>query len=102
MATMLALYRKPADIEAFEDHYFKTHIPLARKIPGLQSIEVSDGAVNALQGGSPYHLIAALRFESRAAIDQALASAEGRATAADLAQFAQAGVDLLVFETREV
>ena len=32
---------------------------------------------------------------------EALASAEGQATAADLANFAQAGVELLVFDSKE-
>jgi len=37
-----------------------------------------------------------------AAIGQALASPEGVATAADLGNFAQAGVDLLMFDTKVV
>lgn len=36
------------------------------------------------------------------AIQQALTSPEGGETAADLANFAQAGVDLLIFDSKEV
>ena len=36
------------------------------------------------------------------AIRRALASPEGQATAGDLANFAQAGVELLVFASRDV
>ena len=37
-----------------------------------------------------------------AAIGAAFASKEGQATAADLANFAQAGVEIAMFDTREV
>jgi hypothetical protein len=37
-----------------------------------------------------------------AAIQAALGSPEGAATAGDLGNFAQAGVELLMFDTREV
>ena len=102
MAKLLALYRKPEDPAAFEGYYFGTHVPIAKRVPGLRSYEVSHGGIASPQNESPYHMVAILDFESLAAIGQALASPEGQATAADLANFASAGVDLLVFETREV
>jgi len=37
-----------------------------------------------------------------AAIQAALTSPEGQATAGDLANFAQAGVDLLMFDSRKL
>jgi uncharacterized protein (TIGR02118 family) len=48
------------------------------------------------------HLIAELEFDSMEAIQAAMASPEGQAAAADLANFAQAGVTLLVYDTRTV
>ena len=54
------------------------------------------------QGASQYHLVAELTFDSMAEIGKALASPQGQATGADLANFASGGVDLLVFETSEV
>ena len=51
---------------------------------------------------SAYHLAAILWFDSLAAIQSALGSPEGQATAGDLANFAQAGVDLLMFDSKEV
>ncbi|HEV8518572.1 MAG TPA: EthD family reductase, partial [Burkholderiales bacterium] len=41
-------------------------------------------------------------FDSMAAIQQALASPEGIAAAADLPNFAQAGVDILIFDSKDV
>ena len=53
-------------------------------------------------GPSPFHLVATLSFDSMAAIQQALRSPEGAAAALDLAHFAQAGVDMLVFDSKEI
>ena len=49
--------------------------------------------------GQFVHLVAELNFDSMADLDSALASPEGKATAADLVNFAQAGATLLAFET---
>lgn len=102
MATIMVLYSKPADAAAFDSYYFAKHVPLAKKIPGLRRYEVSQGPVATPEGASPYHLIALLTFDSMAAIGAAFASPEGQATAADLANFAQAGVQLLMCDTRLV
>nr|WP_184143541.1 EthD family reductase [Paraburkholderia atlantica] len=95
------LYKKPIDTKAFDDYYASTHAPLAKTLPGLKSYEISAGPVVLAQGDSPYHLVAVLRFDSVDAIKSAFDSPEGQATAADLGNFAQAGVDLLMFDTRE-
>lgn len=102
MATVLALYKKPADPAAFDAYYHATHVPLAKTLPGLRSYRISTGPVAAGGGDSGLHLVAVLEFDSMAAIQTALASPEGAATAADLGNFAQAGVELLMFDTREV
>lgn len=102
MAKLVALYKKPANVAAFDAHYFSTHVPLAKKVPGLRRYEVSTGAVNSAQGDSAYHLVAVLEFDSLAALQAGLGSPAGQATAGDLANFAQAGVELLMFDTKEV
>jgi uncharacterized protein (TIGR02118 family) len=102
MATLVVLYNKPADTAAFDAHYFGKHVPLAKTIPGLRGYEVSKGAVATPQGPSPYHLIALLTFDSMQAIGAAFASKEGQATAGDLKNFAQAGAQLLMLDTRSV
>lgn len=102
MAILIVLYTKPADAAAFDSYYFDKHVPLAKTIPGLRRYEVSQGPVVTPDGPSPYHLAALLTFDSMAAIGAAFASKEGHATAADLANFAQAGVQLLMCDTRSV
>ncbi len=102
MAKLIALYRTPVDAAAFDAYYSSTHIPLAKAIPSLRRYEVSSGPVATLQGSSPYHLVATLTFDSMDALRSAVASPEGIAAAADFANFAQAGVELLIFDTAEV
>lgn len=102
MATLVVLYNKPADAAAFDAHYFGKHVPLAKTIPGLRGYEVSAGPVATPQGPSAYHLAALLTFDSMSAIGAAFASKEGQATAADLGNFAEAGAQLLMFDTRPV
>jgi uncharacterized protein (TIGR02118 family) len=102
MAKLVVLYNKPADAAAFDAYYFDKHVPLAKTIPGLRAYEVSSGPIATPAGPSPLHLIATLTFDSMAAIAEAFASKEGQATAADLGNFAQAGVQMHMSDTREV
>jgi uncharacterized protein (TIGR02118 family) len=102
MAELVVMYKMPKDSAAFDKHYFEKHIPLAKKIPGLRKYSVSQGPVATPAGPSGFHLIALLTFDNLAAIQAAFASAEGRATAADVPTFATAGADMILFDTREV
>ena len=102
MAQILALYKKPADPAAFDKYYFGTHVPLAKTIPGLRSYHVSTGLVASADGDSGLHLVAMLEFDSMDAIQAALGSPQGVATAGDLVNFGQAGVQLLMFDTKQV
>ena len=99
MAQLIALYKTPKDPKAFDDYYFSTHVPLAKKIPGLQKYEVSDGGVGG-PGGGAYHLVALLTFNSAADIGAGLGTPAGQAAAGDLGNFADGGVELLVFDTK--
>ncbi len=102
MARLLVMYKKPKDTVAFDRHYFETHIPIAKRIPGLKKIELSQGHVVTPAGPSNFHLIATLHFDDLAAIQRAFASTEGQAAAADVQTFATGGVDMILFDSREV
>ena len=102
MAHLVVMYKTPKDAAAFDKHYFETHAPLAKKIPGLRKYEVSKGPITTPAGPSGLHLVAILHFDDVASIERALASAEGQAAAGDLANFASAGVDLFMLDTREI
>ena len=102
MAEVVVLYKTPKDPAAFDKHYAETHIPLAKKLPGLRKYQVSQGAVATPAGPSGLYLVAVLTFDSMAAIQAAFGSAEGRATAADVPNFASGGADIMFFDTNEV
>jgi uncharacterized protein (TIGR02118 family) len=80
---MVVIYRTPRDKEAFDEHYFNVHIPLAKRLPGLQRYEVSRRPIATPAGDAEPYLVAILYFDSLAALRQAFATPEGRACAAD-------------------
>ena len=41
MARMVVIYKTPKDVAAFTGHYFETHVPLAKRLPGLRKYEVN-------------------------------------------------------------
>jgi uncharacterized protein (TIGR02118 family) len=102
MAQLVVLYKTPKNADAFDKYYYATHVPLAKKLPGLKKYDVSEGAVASPGGASGVYLVATLYFDSVDAIKNAFASAEGKAAAGDLANFADGGADLYFFDTKEV
>ncbi|HVA14899.1 MAG TPA: EthD family reductase [Stellaceae bacterium] len=102
MARLVVMYKTPKDAAAFDKHYIETHIPLAKKIPGLRQCEISQGPIGTPAGPSGFHLIATLHFDDMAAMQRALGSPEGQAAAADVRSFATGGADMLLFDNRDV
>jgi uncharacterized protein (TIGR02118 family) len=99
MAKLFAVYQQPKDPAAFDKYYYGTHVPLAKTLPGLRSYEVTRGAVMGMGGKHGVYLVAVLEFDSMEAIGAAMSSSQGQATAADLANFASAGVDVMMADT---
>lgn len=87
MFKLIAIYKKPEDLEQFDQHYFETHAPLANKMPGLIRMEVNK-IFGTPAGESNLHLIAEMYFEDKDALLNALASSEGKAAGKDLMGFA--------------
>jgi uncharacterized protein (TIGR02118 family) len=83
-------------------HGRETVAAVGQDDPGPAFLRSERKPVATPQGPSPYHLIATLTFDSMEAIGAAFASSQGQATAADVATFAQAGVQMLMFDTRAV
>ena len=101
MAQLLALYHQPADPAAFDRYYFETHIPIAKKVPGLRSYIVNSGPVNVIAGSPSPYLIAELSFDTMADLQSALASAEGKAAASGSEQFRASRCDAYDFRDQE-
>lgn len=102
MARLVVMYKTPKDAATFDKYYFETHIPIAKKLPGLRKYEISQGPVVTPAGPSVFHLVATLHFDSLAAIQAAFASPEGQAAGADARSVATGGADMLLFDCRDV
>jgi uncharacterized protein (TIGR02118 family) len=92
---LIALYNQLNDPSAFDAHYREVHTPIVGRYPNLRGLRLTktDGL-----GGRPsaFYLMAEMSFDSRADLDEALASEAGRESGRDLRGFAPAGVTLFV------
>ncbi|HEX9138965.1 MAG TPA: EthD family reductase [Steroidobacteraceae bacterium] len=88
MFKLLALYRQPADPEAFERHYTTVHRPIVQSIPGLAKLVMNRCTSPPWGGESPYYLIAEMHFPDEQTFAAAMASPQNRAAGKDLRQFA--------------
>ena len=90
------LYGHPADPLAFEKYYADNHLPLAAKMEGVTKLELTK-FISASDGSKPeYYRMAELHFAGPAEMQDTMASAEGQAAVADLANFATGGVTMII------
>jgi len=102
MAQLVVMYKTPTDKTAFDKHYFEKHIPLAKTIPGLRRYEVNQGPIMTPAGPSNFYLIATLHFDDMAAIQAAFATPQSQAARADVQGFATGGVEMYIYENKDV
>lgn len=82
MYRLYAVWSHPEDVDAFEEYYESIHAPKAAAIPGLQRLVLTRTSDTLGEGESPFHRVAELWFEDKAALDAAVESPE-LAVAAD-------------------
>jgi uncharacterized protein (TIGR02118 family) len=97
---MLALFKRPDDVAAFERHYEEVHAPLMRQVPGLARMTVLRD-VKGFAGDPDIYLVAEMDFPDQEAFDTAMRSPENRAAGKDLMSFARSYVTLLYGELAE-
>ncbi|HEY0816670.1 MAG TPA: EthD family reductase [Pseudonocardia sp.] len=95
MYQLTVLYNQPADAATFDKYYDDVHTPIAAKIPGLQHLTVNRPGPGPDGNPPAFHVIAVLEFADEAAFGAGLSSEEGKAAAADMANFAGAGATML-------
>ncbi|SFT01632.1 EthD family reductase [Marininema halotolerans] len=98
MVKLVALYKHPEAHEEFDKHYEEVHTPLVEKMPGLKKLEVTRMQGTPMGGDAKFYMEAAMYFEDRAALDAAMSSPEGRASAKDLMGFAGPLVTMMIGE----
>lgn len=101
MTTLLVLYRRPEGGEealaTLERRYFDEHLPLVRETPGLRGTRIWRVS-EALGGETDYVLAAAMDFDDRSSMDEALRSDPMRAAARILREIAPGLATFLVTE----
>lgn len=87
MHKIVVLYPPQPDPDAFKAYYVETHVPLARKLPGLLALRYSFD-VQGVGAPSPYFCIFEAEFADGGAMGAAMGSPAGQAVAADVPNFA--------------
>jgi len=103
MITLTALFKKPEDTTAFDEHYENVHSPLVRKTPGLRKIEVTKFSkmltpANGLVSDQPY-LQCVMYYDNMDSFKAAMASEENKAAGKDLMGFAGPLVSMFIGAT---
>src|SRR5438067_260562 len=96
MVKVTVLYGPPADPAAFEDYYAGKHLPLAGKMPDVARFEASRVTATPDGGAPPYYRIAEVWYDSQEAMQASMSSPEGRATVADIGNFATGGATVVI------
>lgn len=93
MYVLTCLYHHPEDPEAFDDHFFTVHGPLARKVVelGLRSATATKLDANPDGSPPPFYIKVDIVADSAEALQAAMNTPEGQAAQADMANFAGAG-----------
>jgi len=101
MTTLLVLYRAPEGgaeaLATFENRYRGEHMPLVAQTPGLRATRTWR-VREALGGETDLAVAAALDFDDRAAMDEALRSEPMRAASRVLREIAPGLATFLVLE----
>jgi uncharacterized protein (TIGR02118 family) len=78
MAKTVVFYKKTNRQAEFEDYYFNIHIPLVQKISQIKSLKISR-VVHHNNTIPDLYLHGEIEFENMDALNQAIASPEGKA-----------------------
>ena len=95
MVKVTVLYGHPVDIEAFENFYAVTHLPIAAKMQVVK-LELTK-FLSAPDGGRPaYYRMAEAYFSGPSEMQETLGSPECQAVVKDFSNFATGGVTIII------
>jgi uncharacterized protein (TIGR02118 family) len=98
MYKLIAVYVRPEDPARFQKYLVETHLPLVARFPGLQAMHYSV-AIDSGEDDKAFAVVEC-EFADEKALRNALSSPEGKAAAADVKNYATAGVSILTYEPR--
>ncbi len=91
MCRLTVLYGHPDDPAEFDRYYHAVHIPIAKKMKGLKGWTLGKCQTAVAGQSPPYYMIVSLYADTHADLEAILASPEGKATIADVTNFATGG-----------
>lgn len=83
MATFVALYEKPDDVDGFDEHFRNTHLPLVQSWPGVTAVRVTRFSSTPRGTDAAYHLMCEAEWATDEEMAAALRSDSGMAAAKD-------------------
>lgn len=95
MIKLTVLYGHPTNSKAFEEYYTKTHLTLVSKMKGIEKTELTKFLDEPDGTPAKYYRMAEMWFTDVEALQTTMGSPEGKATAADIPNFATGGAKLL-------
>ncbi|NKQ34683.1 MAG: EthD family reductase [Chloroflexi bacterium] len=93
---LVALYKKPADPEAFEKRYFEGHAPLMEQVPGLREMKIT--RFKKTLAGDGFYMMAEMDFGDKETFNTAMQSKEMAAAGKDVNEFAAGILTLMIAE----
>lgn len=93
MHCLTVIYPRPDEPEKFKAYYAATHVPLARKLPGLKSCSYAYPEPLGPAGNVPFCIFQAW-FDDADAMGRALQSEIGAEVAADVQNYSPKGATL--------
>jgi uncharacterized protein (TIGR02118 family) len=96
VAKLIALYRPPADPQAFDRAYFQTHLPLLQSVPGLRKTVIHRFTRTVV--GDGLYLMAEMTFDDLDSLKTGMRSEAMAAAGKNLEGFAPGLMTLLYAE----
>ncbi len=100
MASIIVLFGKPQDPQEFDELYWKEHVPMARKMPGLKKFTVHKVAPPPGRE-PPYYQVVEMEFESMDELKKATKSLESQESTRHASKIATGGMTFLYTESKE-
>jgi uncharacterized protein (TIGR02118 family) len=98
MVKVIAMFKQPEDKQKFDDHYFNTHVPLTKKIPGLRKMEGTKINGTATGGESKYYLLTEMYYDDYQSMKAAFKTEEAKASGKDAMSFAGDLIEMYIGE----
>ncbi len=90
---LIALYKQPDDVDAFETAY-NDHLKLVKKVPGIQETRLTRFSKTLV--GNGFYLMAEMIFPDKTTFKAAMSSPEMAATGEDVNRFAAGLMTLMI------